>query len=153
MKNGFDTGSTKKDSTFCKNNYSKKVTRRIFKMASNLVTCSDIPARTVPMQHFFLDKVGAYFFLLGQNFLLGSWGFSRRSKKSRSPWKPSLTTQITSVVDLKFFFRIRIWLFRKFWIRISKEAIFFMLTHFGSARPYLCYQSENFTVDRPYSCL
>jgi len=47
MKNGFDTGSTKKDSTFCKNNHSKKVTGSIFKMASNLVTCSDIPAHTV----------------------------------------------------------------------------------------------------------
>jgi len=47
MKNGFDTGSTKKDSTFCKNNHSQKVTGSIFKMASNLVTCSDLPSATV----------------------------------------------------------------------------------------------------------
>jgi len=47
MKNGFDTGSTKKDSTFCKNNHTQKVTGSIFKMASNLVTCSDLPSATV----------------------------------------------------------------------------------------------------------
>jgi hypothetical protein len=55
MKNGFDTGSTKKDSTFCKNNHSKKGTGSIFKMASNIVTCSDLPSATVQFENLFYD--------------------------------------------------------------------------------------------------